>query len=1794
MADIDSLSIGIQGNVESANKAVDDLIKNLDGLAQKIGSISKIPIKLDLDVKGLSNMQSVAQKAFSNISGDIGSIGDKLAKSFNIDGKNASANISKQLFGIIQQATDSFDGKKLRFEGGNELARNLVDDITQSGKIARSELRYGLTGLEEEYRDFYEYFNKHKIYVSDFIKSGIGKTEFSDLLQTNLRNITTDAQKGINIDRNWGELLDRFPSVLPQGVDNAAERVITVLQRIRDIRDEIKPIPIQNLVGDDYKNAETKIRDSVFGSVAEAGKKLGDEIKKVKDEQTSITPTIKINEEGIISQIQSALRKAAKVDYEPLSIDLKVDANKIKSDLSESLKGVNLTELSNTFSQFQNITFDASSIVGLSNAISILGRKSAEAGIKNIPILTDAVKNMLTVFFNLPAIDNSIVQMTQSLAELSKNGHTLRSAMEEVKSASATIANIPEPKIFTDSAFNSIEDFKNRIIELDNIVESGGVYSESSGSHFMPVAEIQSSMEMLREMFPEAADLIESYQALWERASELGGNFVPEGGFKYDSGAMKAVFGEAYAEVENFQQAMEKVGAKTKEEFIGLASSVTKEVPNSLKELEENLSKISAPKIDTTSLKELQRELLSAEAKIERLRARLENRISLKLIKESPDDKNFLYAKIQIAEAEQYAAALRDRMKELGIKASVIEGLDNLGKTMPKIGAAVQKVRSQLKALDSMIWKVASGFKKFASNIISLKGVMPKVTKANNDLGASFKRGFVTFLKYALGIRSIYVLFNRIRRAIVDGFKNLAQYSEETNASISLLANSMTQFKNASASMFAPLLNAFAPALNQLIQLCISATNALNQLFSALTGKSTWIRATKQTADFAAGLDKANGAAKKLYSTTLGIDELNINAGDKDNGGGAGTDDKSAEDMFETVPIESNFLELANKVKEIFSGIFSPIKESWDRDGQGVMGSFRTSLGNIQSLAKTIGQDFLTMWNQEETVKMFQDILGIVESIGTFAGNLASNFKTAWSENEVGLSILQNIRDIFAIIAGHVKTVAEKTAEWARGLDFGPLLEGFNNFTESLKPVVDAIGGILSDFYTKVLLPLGQWVLEKGLPDLLKVFTDFNNTVDWEALRSNLSTLWEHLEPFAETVGEGLIIFIDRVSDALADFLNSQEFKDFLKTIEDWMDNVSAEDVANAMEFIVKALIGLKLAILGFGVISTVTGVLTTIKTFLGFFGVGGAGAAAASGMEGVATSAVILNGALSVLFATLAASTVIDLFGDKFKELGEKMGMNKQQVETLSDRYEGVGGKLKVVGDYFSLWVNKLDGFGWNASNTANQIGALEHVMKQIGDGAIYTDEQLKKMQERFGVTDDDVEMLRQAMLDAHPELRQIADDFGLFDASAQTLQDIAGGMDVLSRTTGDTQRTIDLMTGSQSAMTDEAKNFFATLSESGKNIDSYKSSMDNAAESAKGMGDEFKKAGDNIISGINSGMNNADTDAPAENFFTKVLNSIKRVFGIHSPAENMKPLGEYILLGVVEGFEGKVSEFSTAIENWWGEHVAPWFTSEKWAGILENVKTAFSTKWEELKKWWSESTLVKWWEEDVAPWFTTEKWGGMLENIKESFGTKWGDTVEQWKKDIKKWWGDHVAPWFTKDKWVEVMGGVKEGFATSFRNALEAARELFNKFIGWLNEKMKFSWESFTIAGKTLVEAGSIQLFTIPEIPKFAEGGLVDTGQIFLAREAGPELVGTYGGHTAVANNDMIVEGIAAGVRAAVKDAVAEVLAPYLSDIANSNREIASKDTSVIIGDEDIALANRRGLIKRGFDFERGMAYS
>ena len=89
-----------------------------------------------------------------------------------------------------------------------------------------------------------------------------------------------------------------------------------------------------------------------------------------------------------------------------------------------------------------------------------------------------------------------------------------------------------------------------------------------------------------------------------------------------------------------------------------------------------------------------------------------------------------------------------------------------------------------------------------------------------------------------------------------------------------------------------------------------------------------------------------------------------------------------------------------------------------------------------------------------------------------------------------------------------------------------------------------------------------------------------------------------------------------------------------------------------------------------------------------------------------------------------------------------------------------------------------------------------------------------------------------------------------------------------------------------------------------------------------------------------------------------------------------------------------------------------------------------------------------------------------------------------------------------------------------------------VINKAIDGINDIFDFSFPGITIGGVTIVPGFDFDMKDIPKIPMMAEGGFPEQGQMFIAREAGAEMVGNIGRRTAVANNDQIVTSIAGGV--------------------------------------------------------------
>lgn len=140
-----------------------------------------------------------------------------------------------------------------------------------------------------------------------------------------------------------------------------------------------------------------------------------------------------------------------------------------------------------------------------------------------------------------------------------------------------------------------------------------------------------------------------------------------------------------------------------------------------------------------------------------------------------------------------------------------------------------------------------------------------------------------------------------------------------------------------------------------------------------------------------------------------------------------------------------------------------------------------------------------------------------------------------------------------------------------------------------------------------------------------------------------------------------------------------------------------------------------------------------------------------------------------------------------------------------------------------------------------------------------------------------------------------------------------------------------------------------------------------------------------------------------------------------------------------------------------------------------------------------------------------------------------------------------------------------------------------LVNGIIDAINDMFHIQFNGLSVMGITLIPAFDIRLVDIPHIPFFEDGGFPNEGQLFIAREAGAEMVGAMGCRTAVANNDQIVEGISAGVSIANDGVIAAIYA--LLNV------VEEKDMSVVIGDNEIGHSYDRYKEKRGRQVSTGV---
>lgn len=249
------------------------------------------------------------------------------------------------------------------------------------------------------------------------------------------------------------------------------------------------------------------------------------------------------------------------------------------------------------------------------------------------------------------------------------------------------------------------------------------------------------------------------------------------------------------------------------------------------------------------------------------------------------------------------------------------------------------------------------------------------------------------------------------------------------------------------------------------------------------------------------------------------------------------------------------------------------------------------------------------------------------------------------------------------------------------------------------------------------------------------------------------------------------------------------------------------------------------------------------------------------------------------------------------------------------------------------------------------------------------------------------------------------------------------------------------------------------------------------------------------------------------------------------------------------------------------WGI-VSDWFNEH----IITPVANFFSTMWNNIKGWaisaWNSiksvfSTIGNWiYEKVISPVanFFSGLWNGFVEKAKSAWnGVKqvFSKVASFFKDTFEKAWKGIVKVFSIAG---EIFVDIKDGIVDAFKFVVNGIIKGLNKVISvpfeginWALNKIK----NIEIVG--LKPFDGLKTISIPQIPLLAEGGIPATGQMFIAREAGAELVGNVGRKTGVMNNDQIVESVSQGVA----DANAEQNALLREEISIL-RKILEKDSS------------------------------
>lgn len=658
---------------------------------------------------------------------------------------------------------------------------------------------------------------------------------------------------------------------------------------------------------------------------------------------------------------------------------------------------------------------------------------------------------------------------------------------------------------------------------------------------------------------------------------------------KINSNGIEVGTKEIEAAAKRMASSVDNIGEKAKislQKQVDAFSKLNGQYAQQAKKVDELRAKVAEyenQKIPTQEYMEIQNQIDAARNKLDALIARQQKFLELGGSVNSKSYKSMQYDIEELTNTIKYAQGELEDLENTGKAFTFGANTDAAQKDISKLAQEEAKLEDMNNRLRTSYQSLEQKVSEYRNELAKTEKSEKSSAKSGGDLNKSLSNTEKSSNKAHMGMGKMLatsILFSFVFRAIsavMDGVKegmdNLAQYSGETNATLSSLMSSLTQLKNAFATAFSPILTAIAPAINYLISLLTSAATAVAQLIAALTGKATFVKAAKVQQDYADSLKNtgsaASSAAKEAKKMLAPFDDLVQIQKDTDSGGGGGgAGEASPGDMFEEVAVSNSLTTTLDAIKDkwnevvkLFSAGFSIGYVNTDAltNIQNSIDSIRQSLTEI--FTDPMVQQAASMWAQN-VIYNFGIVAGSVASIGmTIAENLTGGI--ALYLEGAKERIKQYLISMFDISSETATIVGQFSQAFANifsvfGDENGQRLTAsiVGMFSEAFMGVTELAAKLGRDVVDMLLTPITncQEDLKIAFDGVLGVFADTGETIQelFTDTFQKLNQVYdEHIAPMFNAFTEGLTLIYEAALTAFNTYIlpvmqkGAQEFDEF-------------------------------------------------------------------------------------------------------------------------------------------------------------------------------------------------------------------------------------------------------------------------------------------------------------------------------------------------------------------------------------------------------------------------------------------------------------------------------------------------------------------------------------------------------------------------------------------------------------------------------------------------------------------------